>query len=147
MNGHAHSRYIFAFVGFQLLIISTCISSVSFGQQGTVNPLLEGASTPADPLPLEEPAVIFPNPTCQAGVNQFHTGIGQLGVIGDLQSIRSAFQKALTTNDLQLVQYLQDRLTELVGTDQNVALSVVNGAESAQGDELILYLKALQGAA
>jgi hypothetical protein len=104
---------------------------------------LESNSLNTDPLFLGEPEFIFPSPTCRAKVKQFDAGIGQLGMLGDLQSLRTALQKASSSDDRQLRKYLQERLVEVIGADQNVALTVIESAETAQGEESIEHLEAL----
>jgi len=97
----------------------------------------------ADPLFLGEPEFIFPSPTCHADVKQFDAGVGQLRTLGDLQSLHTAFQKASSSDDRQLRKYLQERLVEVMGTDQNAALAVIESAETAQGTDSIEHLEAL----
>jgi len=104
--------------------------------------LLGSNSLNTDPL-LGEPEFIFPTPTCRADIKQFDAGIGQLRTLGDLQSLRSALQKASSSDDRQLQKYLQEKLVEIIGTDQNTALTVIEGAETARETESIEHLEAL----
>lgn len=106
--------------------------------------LLPGSnSLNTDPLSLGEPEFIFPSPTCRADVKQFDAGVGQLGMLGDLQSLQPALQEASSSDDRQLRKYLQERLVEVIGTDQNAALAVIESVETAQGAESIEHLEAL----
>jgi hypothetical protein len=104
---------------------------------------LGSSSLNTDPLFLGEPEFIFPSPICRADIKQFDAGIGQLRTLGDLQSLRTAFQKASSNDDRQLRKYLQERLVEVIGTDQNAALAVIESAETAQGTDSIEHLEAL----
>jgi hypothetical protein len=99
-----------------------------------------------DPPILGEPEFIFPSPTCRADIKQFDAGVGQLGMLGDLQSLLTVFKQSSSSDDLQLRKYLQERLVEVVGTDQNAALAVVESVETAQGAESIEQLEALENA-
>jgi hypothetical protein len=104
---------------------------------------LESNSLNTDLLILGEPEFIFPSPTCRADVEQFDAGVGQLGMLGDLQSLQTALQKSSSSDDRQLRKYLQERLVEVIGTDQNAALTVIESVETAQAGESIEHLEAL----
>ncbi len=97
--------------------------------------------------PSGEPAIIFPTPTCRAGITQFDASVGQLSTLGDLQSIRTAFQQAGASDDSQLGQYLRERLTELIGQDSARALEVIGWAENTHGIELGIYMQAVKDSA
>lgn len=97
--------------------------------------------------PPGEPEIIFPTPTCRAGITQFDASIGQLGTLGDLQSIRTALQQAIASDDPQLGQYLRERLTELIGQDSARALEVIGWAENTHGIELGIYMQAVKDSA
>jgi hypothetical protein len=129
------------------------VVSLSFAQQNASpdRPTQEAVESQMEEVPPSswdtrpiEPEVMFPTPTCRAGVTQFDTGVGQMGMMKDLQSIRTALRQAVASDDPKLGQYLKERLTELIGTDPTVALEVIAGAESDQGLELAISMQAVK---
>ncbi|MCS6926627.1 MAG: HEAT repeat domain-containing protein [Candidatus Binatia bacterium] len=115
--------------------------------QAAVDLQSENILASTEPLPFEDPDMLFPTPTCRVGLMQFDAGLSQPARLSDLQSIRTAIQQAITSNDLQLEQYLKARLAELIGTDANTALAVLDAAETAQELELSICLQAVRDSA
>ncbi|AKQ63481.1 hypothetical protein A176_000393 [Myxococcus hansupus] len=95
-----------------------------------------GASAPAE----REPAVEqLPMPGCWDGLHAFDASVS-------MDTFRQALAAAIGSGDHYLATYLQERLTELVGTDPARALQVLEWARSASGPELGIYMDALKAA-
>lgn len=92
---------------------------------------------PAAPGEHEPKKETFPLPACWQGVLDFDQN-------ASLANFRSAVAAAVNNGDQALAEYLQDRLTELVGKDPERALEVLGWAAQAQQPELGLYMEALK---
>lgn len=76
--------------------------------------------SPAATAPQEQ----LPQPPCWADVFQ-------LDETASLESLRQALQAALAANDPLFLQYLEDRLSEVIGGDGSRALTILSWAEAA----------------
>jgi hypothetical protein len=122
-----------------------------FAQEGipaqeTAQSTAESQLEPNSP-PFDDPVIVFPTPTCRAGIRQFDAGLGQLGALKDLAAIRSALQQALDGEDVRLAQYIQERLSELITADTEIMRAVLNDMGSAPELERNVFLLAIQNAA
>ncbi|HLL55807.1 MAG TPA: HEAT repeat domain-containing protein, partial [Myxococcaceae bacterium] len=103
-----------------------------------------GGSAPgADPAAAAEPEEkapkqeTFPLPNCWSGLLQFDQQVS-------LATFRAALDAAVTNRDQALAEYLQERLTELVGKDEAKALEVLGWADGSSQPELGVYMEALK---
>jgi hypothetical protein len=96
-----------------------------------------GPAQPKEPTPKED---ILPMPGCWEGVGGFDKNTS-------LDNFRQALSAAVGAGDRELAQYLQERLTELIGGDTSRALQVLDWAEKSQQPELGVYMEALKDAA
>lgn len=92
---------------------------------------------PKEPTPKED---ILPMPGCWEGIGEFDKSTS-------LDNFRQALSAAVGAGDRELAQYLQERLTELVGGDASRALQVLEWAEQSGQPELGVYMEAIKDAA
>lgn len=83
-----------------------------------------------------EPDVLAPA-TCWAGLDRFDTEV-------TLASFRAWAAPLIAAGDPLVVEYLVDRLAELVGDDEKRAREVLDWVREAAGDELVLVLEGLK---
>jgi hypothetical protein len=76
-------------------------------------------------------------PGCWDGVLAFDKG-------ATMENFRAALAKAIEGRDPHLAGYLQERLTELVGSDAGRALQVLSWAEGTGQPELGVYMEAIK---
>ena len=100
-------------------------------------PPLKGEAPVSRPRPRRED--ILPMPGCWEGVAEFDR-------TGSLDTFRQALGAAAGAADAELMAYLQERLTELVGDDAGKALQVLAWAEKSSPPELGIYLEAMKHA-
>jgi hypothetical protein len=81
----------------------------------------------------------LPMPHCWEGLAEFDRN-------ASLENFRGALAAAMSARDRVLAEYLQERLTELVGDDAGKALQVLSWAEQASPTELGIYMEALKAA-
>jgi hypothetical protein len=81
----------------------------------------------------------LPMPGCWEGLAEFDRN-------ASLDTFRGALAAAVSARDRILAEYLQERLTELVGDDPGKALQVLAWAEQASQAELGVYMEALKAA-
>ncbi|MFE8604983.1 HEAT repeat domain-containing protein [Archangium violaceum] len=105
------------------------------GATGSAN--AAGSGQPKEPTPKED---ILPMPGCWEGVGEFDKNTS-------LDNFRQALASAVGAGDRELAQYLQERLTELIGGDTSRALQVLDWAEKSQQPELGVFMEALKDAA
>jgi hypothetical protein len=74
-------------------------------------------------------------------------GVGEFDKNTSLDNFRQALASAVGAGDRELAQYLQERLTELIGGDTRRALQVLDWAEKSQQPELGVFMEALKAAA
>lgn len=98
------------------------------------------AGGPAQPPHHEPKGEVLPLPGCWDGV-------AALDENPSLDALRQAVAAAAGAQDKELAEYLQERLTELIGADAAKALQVLDWAEKSQQPELGVYLEALKDAA
>lgn len=99
---------------------------------------LRGADPVAEEPPvLEEPA---PAPVCWHGLGALAALEGRDG----LHAVRGALPGAIAAGDDALLTFLRERVAELVGGDDDLALEVVGFADAADGPELLFWLEALE---
>lgn len=96
-----------------------------------------GASSASavDERPIAEPR--HPSLTCYAGYLKREAPYG-------LEGVRAAIQQALARKDTAALGFLEERLAEVIGSDAQAALQVVEWARTAQEPELSLYLRAVR---
>jgi hypothetical protein len=82
---------------------------------------------------------MLPMPNCWDGLAEFDR-------TASLDTFRGALAAAVSARDRVLAEYLQERLTELVGDDPAKALQVLSWAEQASQAELGVYMEALKAA-
>lgn len=73
-------------------------------------------------------------------------GLLALDKTASLGSLRAALQAAIAAKDPYLAQYLQERLTEVVGNDASRALQLIEWSAAAAGPEMSIYMDALKAA-
>jgi hypothetical protein len=138
-------------INFAIFALTVMTAPSPFAQEGipaqetaqsTVELQLETNSPPFD-----DPIIVFPTPTCRAGILQFDAGLGQLGALKDLAAIGSALQRALDGEDVRLAQYIQEWLSELITADTGIMRAVLNDMGSATEVERNVFLMAIQDAA
>ena len=93
-----------------------------------------GPGQPQERRPKED---VLPMPGCWEGVGEFDKN-------ASLDNFRQALAAAAGAGDRELAQYLQERLTELVGEDAGKALQVLDWAEKSNQPELGVYMEALK---
>jgi hypothetical protein len=156
MKHFSCGKLVFALLVGSASVVTISALSSSFAQPGTaasgsaqttVEPQSGSGPASDEEPPFEDSEVAFPTPVCRAGIEQFDTAVGQLGMVTDLQSIHSALQQAISSDDPQLGQYVKERLSELIGQDANRALEVITWAENAQQLELAVYMQAVRDSA
>ncbi|MCY1073713.1 HEAT repeat domain-containing protein [Archangium lansingense] len=96
-----------------------------------------GSAQPEEATPKED---VLPMPGCWEGIAAFDKDTS-------LDKFRQALSAAVGAGDRELAQYLQERLTELVGGDASRALQVLEWAEKSGQPELGVYMEALKDAA
>jgi len=82
---------------------------------------------------------MLPMPNCWDGLAEFDS-------TASLDTFRGALAAAVSARDRILAEYLQERLTEIVGDDPAKALQVLSWAEQASQAELGVYMEALKAA-
>ncbi|WP_375770204.1 HEAT repeat domain-containing protein [Archangium gephyra] len=117
---------------------SSASAQASAGKsRGAANPTTAGGpAQPKEPTPKED---ILPMPGCWEGIGEFDKSTS-------LDNFRQALSAAVGAGDRELAQYLQERLTELIGGDSSRALQVLDWAEKSQQPELGVYMEALKDA-
>ncbi|KFA91038.1 hypothetical protein [Archangium violaceum] len=105
------------------------------GATGSAN--AAGSGQPQEATPKED---VLPMPGCWEGVGEFDKDTS-------LDNFRQALASAVGAGDRELAQYLQERLTELIGGDTRRALQVLDWAEKSQQPELGVFMEALKDAA
>ncbi len=88
-----------------------------------------------DERPLPESRL--PRYTCYAGYLQREALHG-------LEGVRAAIRQAIARNDQAALQFLEERLAEVIGKDPALALQVIEWANTAQDPEMSLYLRAVR---
>ncbi|OJH34136.1 HEAT repeat domain-containing protein [Cystobacter ferrugineus] len=111
-------------------------SSASGAPTAAAPPGAAGPAVPREPKPKEE---MLPMPGCWEGVAEFDKN-------GSLDTFRQALSAAAAAGDSDLLLYLQERLTELIGDDAGKALQVLEWAEKSAPPELGVYLEAMKRA-
>lgn len=97
------------------------------------------AGSPAPPQERRPKEDVLPMPGCWEGVGELDKNVS-------LDTFRQALAAAVGAGDQQLAQYLQERLTELIGSDAALALQVLDLAEKSQQPELGVFMEALKNA-
>jgi hypothetical protein len=86
---------------------------------------------------VKGPEELVPLPGCWAGLLE-------LDQAASLASMHAAIAAAAATADPVLVEFLKERLAELVGDNVNNAMEVLGWAEKVTGPELAIYMEALK---
>jgi hypothetical protein len=102
-------------------------------------PAPSNAGGPAEPHHPAPKGEVLPLPGCWDGVAGFDKN-------GSLDNFRQALAAAAGAQDKELAEYLQERLTELVGADTTKAMQVLDWAEKSSQPELGVYMEALKNA-
>lgn len=95
------------------------------------------APAPAQQAPGFEPEQRHPRLTC-------YRDYLQLEALHGLEGIRAAVRQAIERRDMAALQFLGERLAEVIGSDANAALQVIEWAQGADEPELPLYLNAVR---
>lgn len=97
----------------------------------------EGAAPPQEEPPPRE---AVPAPSCWAEMPRLDQTLS-------LDTFRAVLKSAISREDRLLLNYLQARLTRMVGNDPQNALKVLSWAEEAgEGLDLVVYMEALKRA-
>lgn len=102
-------------------------------------PAPSNAGGPAQPQERGPKQDVLPMPGCWEGMAEFDKN-------GSLDNFRQALAAAAAAGDRELAEYLQERLTEIVGGDAAKALQVLDWAEKSGQPELGVYMEALKDA-
>jgi hypothetical protein len=89
------------------------------------------------PQQKQPPREQIPMPGCWEGTLAFDQS-------ASLDTFRAALAEAVAAKDRHLATYLQDRLTELVGSDVGKALRVLEWAKDASQPHLGVYMEAIK---
>lgn len=89
------------------------------------------------PSESKAPEEKIPLPSCWAGLLEFDQGV-------TLSSMHAAIAAAALSGDNVLIEFLKERLAELVGDNVNNAMEVLGWAEKVTGPELAIYMEALK---
>jgi hypothetical protein len=100
-------------------------------------PTSQGVGLPQELKPRQEQ---LPMPGCWQGVAELDKNLS-------LANFRQALAAAISGKDRMLADYLQARLTELVGDDPSRALQVLDWAKQAGQEELGVYIEAVKATA
>lgn len=142
---HRFLSITIAVVAWPFVVASSLFAQEGIFTQETAESTI-ASQLETDPLFFDDPVIVFPTPTCRAGIRQFDAGLGQLGTLEDLDAIRSALQRALDGEDVRLAQYIQERLSELITADIGIMHDVLNDVDSAPEEERNVFLLAIQDA-
>lgn len=85
--------------------------------------------------PLPEPRLL--QLTC-------YSGYLQLEALHGMEGVRAAIHQALARGDQAALQFLEERLAEVIGQDASAALTVIEWAHTAQDPEMSLLLRAVR---
>jgi hypothetical protein len=108
------------------------------GAQGSATaPTSEGVGLPKELKPKQDQ---LPMPGCWEGVAELERTL-------TLANFRQALAAAIAGKDRMLADYLQARLTELVGDDPNRALQVLEWAKQADQEAIGVYIEAVKATA
>ncbi|HEX8824806.1 MAG TPA: HEAT repeat domain-containing protein [Archangium sp.] len=107
------------------------------GKASASSPTAQGVGLPKELKPAQEQ---LPMPGCWQGVAELDKNLS-------MANFRQALGAAISGRDRMLAEYLQARLTELVGDDPGRALQVLEWAQGADREELVVYIEAVKAAA
>lgn len=112
-------------------------ASSSSGAQASATPSSQGVGLPKELKPRQDQ---LPMPGCWQGVAELERTLS-------MANFRQALASAIAGKDRMLADYLQARLTELVGDDPSRALQVLEWAQGANQEELGVYIEAVKATA
>jgi hypothetical protein len=117
---------------------SSAESSQASGAQASAASGAAGGS--AQPQPPKPPQELLPMPGCWQGVAELDKTLS-------MANFRQALAAAISGKDRMLADYLQERLTELIGDDPSRALQALEWAQGANQEELGVYIEAVKATA
>jgi hypothetical protein len=100
-------------------------------------PTSQGVGLPKELKPKQE---MLPMPGCWQGVAELDKNLS-------MANFQQALAAAIAGKDRMLADYLQARLTELVGDDPQRALQVLDWAQNANQEEIGVYIEAVKATA
>jgi hypothetical protein len=106
------------------------------GAAAAPEPEALGTVPPEERKPMDEQ---IPIPGCWDGLQEFDR-------TASMDTFRAALRAAIANGDRFLADYLQERLTELVGNDSARALQVLEWSKGTSHPELGIYMSALKAA-
>ncbi|HZH75029.1 MAG TPA: HEAT repeat domain-containing protein [Archangium sp.] len=107
------------------------------GASSATAPSAQGVGLPKELKPKEE---MLPMPGCWQGVAELDKNLS-------MANFQQALAAAISGKDRMLADYLQARLTELVGDDPQRALQVLDWAQGANQEEIGVYIEAVKATA
>ncbi len=111
-------------------------SSATLSAAGSPETSPSGTVPPEERKPKDEQ---IPIPGCWDGLQEFDR-------TASMDTFRAALLAAIANKDRYLADYLQQRLTELVGNDPSRALQVLEWSKGTSHPELGIYMTALKAA-
>jgi hypothetical protein len=107
------------------------------GSASASAPTSQGVGMPKELKPKQE---MLPMPGCWQGVAELDKNLS-------MANFQQALAAAIAGKDRMLADYLQARLTELVGDDPQRALQVLEWAQGANQEEIGVYIEAVKATA
>jgi len=109
----------------------------SSGARASNAPTAQGVGLPKELKPKED---LLPMPGCWQGVAELDKNLS-------MANFQQALAAAISGRDRMLADYLQARLTDLIGDNPNHALQALEWAQAADNETLSVYIEAVKASA